>query len=174
MNTQPASKDDPAISPLARRAAAVCDWFANIPSWGWLAVAILAIVAASGTSSAPNVAPKPAPVAAHERQSPGYREPGGARERLHAHVEAVVCVIKLIANSRGAKTSQLHDPETKFFFNESGVLVCGWVESLNRSGKMVREQWAVSLNYPADEWKIESVKLGERYYGQRNGRLVLF
>ena len=40
MNTQPASKDDPAISPLARRAAAVCDWFANLSAWGWIAIVV--------------------------------------------------------------------------------------------------------------------------------------
>lgn len=48
MNTQPASKDDPAISPIARRAAAVCDRIASIPGLGWIAVIALAIILVIG------------------------------------------------------------------------------------------------------------------------------
>jgi hypothetical protein len=50
MNTQPASKDDPAISPFARRAAAVCDRIASIPSLGWIAIIAVAVILMFGLS----------------------------------------------------------------------------------------------------------------------------
>ena len=152
MNTQLASKDDPAISPLARRAAAVCDWFANLSKLQMLAVAIGALAFLGAIAPSGESAPSPQETS-----------------RIQAWSHAAVTVERHMFTPRLAETGSFQDKASGAELTPDGARAWGMVDGYHRLGNTVRYEWAAKLQPDGGKWKVAAMKIGDRWFGIKDG-----
>jgi len=162
MNTQPASKDDPAISPLARRAAAVCDWFANLSAWGWMVVGIVALlIVGNGFPS-------------HRDAGVASRETASARTAMtdlqKFWLAAEVTVREHLENPDKAVFCAANDPLAETLMTTSprygeGAAMRGWVKEKRLDGTSRLLAWGALIVHDKDGFRALGCQINEREFG---------